>query len=82
MEREEILAKLNNRQQEAVLATVSKAMTGVYILHYSVFHLLVMLIPIHSLATKLGVIALTFILSVLISLAVLSSTLLKKVITL
>ena len=41
-----------------------------------------MLIPIHSLATKLGVIALTFILSVLISLAVLSSTLLKKVITL
>ncbi|HCB0899307.1 TPA: acyltransferase, partial [Klebsiella variicola subsp. variicola] len=31
---------------------------------------------------KLGVIALTFILSVLISLAVLSSTLLKKVITL
>ncbi|HCB1085210.1 TPA: acyltransferase, partial [Klebsiella variicola subsp. variicola] len=59
-----------------------KAMTGVYILHYSVFHLLVMLIPIHSLATKLGVIALTFILSVLISLAVLSSTLLKKVITL
>jgi hypothetical protein len=40
--------------KEAVLATVSKAMTGVYILHYSVFHLLVMLIPMHSLATKLG----------------------------
>ena len=74
--------KKNRELKEAVLATVSKAMTGVYILHYSVFHLLVMLIPIHSLATKLGVIALTFILSVLISLAVLSSTLLKKVITL
>ena len=68
--------------KEAVLATVSKAMTGVYILHYSVFHLLVMLIPVHSLATKLGVIALTFVLSVLISLAALSSTLLRKVITL
>ncbi|MDY0159111.1 MAG: hypothetical protein RBR83_20915, partial [Klebsiella pneumoniae] len=43
---------------------------------------LVMLIPVHSLATKLGVIALTFVLSVLISLAALSSTLLRKVITL
>ena len=29
-------------------------MTGVYILHYSVFHLLVMLIPVHSLATVGG----------------------------
>lgn len=60
--------KKNREWKEAVLATVSKAMTGVYILHYSVFHLLVMLIPVHSLATKLGVIALTFVLSVLISL--------------
>ncbi|HCT7748168.1 acyltransferase, partial [Klebsiella pneumoniae] len=74
--------KKNREWKEAVLATVSKAMTGVYILHYSVFHLLVMLIPVHSLATKLGVIALTFVLSVLISLAALSSTLLRKVITL
>ncbi|MDP0959230.1 acyltransferase, partial [Klebsiella pneumoniae] len=65
--------------KEAVLATVSKAMTGFYILHYSVFHLLVMLIPVHSLDTKLGVIALTFVLSVLNSLAALSSTLLRKV---
>ncbi len=46
--------KKNREWKEAVLATVSKAMTGVYILHYSVFHLLVMLIPVHSLATKLG----------------------------
>lgn len=67
--------------KETILATISKAMTGVYILHYSVFHLLILLIPINSLATKLGVIALTFLLSVAISLLALSNRISKKVIT-
>lgn len=67
--------------KETILATISKAMTGVYILHYSVFHLLILLIPINSLATKLGVIALTFLLSVAISLLALSNRIAKKIIT-
>ena len=57
-------------------------MTGVYILHYSVFHLLSSLIPIGSLSTKLMLIALTFVASVLISMLVLSNPVAKKVITL
>jgi surface polysaccharide O-acyltransferase-like enzyme len=56
-------------------------MTGVYILHYSVFHLLTALIPISSLGTKLMLIVLTFIASVLISMLALSNSLVKKVIT-
>lgn len=57
-------------------------MTGVYILHYSIFHLLNTLIPIGSLSTKLMLIALTFIVSVLISMLALSNSVAKKVITL
>jgi surface polysaccharide O-acyltransferase-like enzyme len=57
-------------------------MTGVYILHYSVFHLLTALIPITSLATKLTLIAVTFAASVLLSRVILASGWLKKVITL
>ena len=68
--------------KETILATVSKTMTGVYILHYSVFHLLTSLIPVTSLATKLLVIALTFVASVLISMMALSNSTVKKVITL
>jgi surface polysaccharide O-acyltransferase-like enzyme len=56
-------------------------MTGVYILHYSVFHLLTAFIPINSLGTKLMLIVLTFITSVLISMLALSNSLIKKVIT-
>ena len=63
------------------LFTISKTMTGVYILHYSVFHLLTALIPISSLGTKLMLIVLTFIASVLISMLALSNSLVKKVIT-
>lgn len=68
--------------KETLLATVSKTMTGVYIMHYSVFHIVTALIPITSLATKLTLIVVTFALSVLIARLILSSTLLKKVITL
>ena len=69
----------NSELKETILATISKTMTGVYILHYSVFHLLTALIPISSLGTKL---MLTFILSVAISMLVLSHSVMKKVITL
>jgi len=72
----------NREVKEAMLAAISKTMTGVYILHYSVFHLLAALIPITSLTTKLLLIALTFISSVLISMLALSNVYIKKVITL
>lgn len=71
----------NSEFKETILATISKTMTGVYILHYSVFHLLTALIPISSLGTKLMLIVLTFIASVLISMLALSNSLVKKVIT-
>jgi len=57
-------------------------MTGVYIVHYSVFHLLTALIPVTSLGMKLALIVLTFITSVLFSMLILSHTVAKKVITL
>ena len=57
-------------------------MTGVYIMHYSVFHLLTALIPVTSLSTKLALIVLTFVTSVLFSLLILSNAVAKKVITL
>lgn len=72
----------SNGFKESVLATISKSMTGVYILHYSVFHLLSAIIPVSSLAIKLLLIVLTFITSVAISLLVLTNPLAKKVITL
>ena len=68
--------------KETILAAISKTMTGVYILHYSVFHLLTALIPITSLSTKLTLIAVTFAASVLLSKLILASGWLKKVITL
>ncbi len=71
----------NSEFKEALLATISKTMTGVYILHYSVFHLLTAFIPINSLGTKLMLIVLTFITSVLISMLALSNSVVKKVIT-
>lgn len=72
----------NSEFKESILAAISKTMTGVYILHYSIFHLLSTLIPIGSLSTKLMLIALTFIVSVLISMLALSNSVAKKVITL
>ena len=57
-------------------------MTGVYIVHYSVFHLLTALIPVTSLGMKLALIVLTFITSVLFSMLILSNAVAKKVITL
>ena len=57
-------------------------MTGVYIVHYSVFHLLTALIPVTSLGIKLSLIVLTFVTSVLFSMLVLSNAVAKKVITL
>ena len=68
--------------QELVRTFLSKTMTGVYIMHYSVFHLLTALIPVTSLSTKLALIVLTFVTSVLFSLLILSNTVAKKVITL
>lgn len=65
-----------------MLAAISKTMTGVYIMHYSVFHLLTALIPVTSLSTKLALIVLTFVTSVLFSLLILSNAVAKKVITL
>jgi surface polysaccharide O-acyltransferase-like enzyme len=72
----------NAEVKEAILATVSKTMTGVYILHYSVFHLLTALIPVTSLAVKLALIALTFITSVLLARLMLGNEMIKKLITL
>ena len=51
-------------------------------MHYSVFHLLTALIPVTSLSTKLALIVLTFVTSVLFSLLILSNKKKKKVITL
>ena len=68
--------------KEKLLATISKTMTGVYILHYSIFHLLTGIIPITSLAAKLMLIILTFVVSVLISWLILSNKVAKKIITL
>lgn len=65
-----------------MLAAISKTMTGVYIMHYSVFHLLTALIPVTSLSTKLALIVITFVTSVLFSLLILSNAVAKKVITL
>lgn len=67
---------------EGLLASISKTMTGVYIVHYSVFHLLSWLIPINSLGTKLLLIALTFVGSVGLATLALASPLVKRVITL
>lgn len=72
----------NAEFKESVLAAISKTMTGVYIMHYSVFHLLTALIPVTSLSTKLALIVLTFVTSVLFSLLILSNAVAKKVITL
>ncbi|MCU2362182.1 acyltransferase [Enterobacter hormaechei subsp. xiangfangensis] len=72
----------NAEFKESVLAAISKTMTGVYIMHYSVFHLLTALIPVTSLSTKLVLIVLTFVTSVLFSLLILSNAVAKKVITL
>lgn len=72
----------NAEVKEAILATVSKTMTGVYILHYSVFHLLTALIPVTSLAVKLTLIALTFFTSVLLARLMLGNAIIKKLITL
>lgn len=68
--------------KETLLAAISKTMTGVYILHYSVFHLLTTLIPVTSLGTKLTLIVITFAISVLLSRLLLLNGLLKTVITL
>ncbi|ORM70291.1 acyltransferase [Pantoea rwandensis] len=68
--------------KETILSTISKTMTGVYILHYSVFDLITSVIPINSLAAKLTLLVVTFAASVLISRLILASSLLKKVITL
>lgn len=67
--------------KDVLLSTMSKTMTGVYVLHYFVFHVLTAFIPIHSLFIKLIVIALTFIVSVLISMVVLSNPVTKRLIT-
>lgn len=68
--------------KETVLATISKTMTGVYILHYSVFDLISAVVPITSLTIKLTLLVVTFAASVLISRLILTHDLLKKVITL
>ncbi len=70
----------NAEFKESILAAISKTMTGVYIVHYSVFHLLTALIPVTSLGMKLALIVLTFT-SVLFSMLVLSNAVAKKVIT-
>jgi len=78
----EVRFRRNAAIKEALLGTISKTMTGVYILHYSVFHLVTALIPITSLATKLTLIVVTFAASVLLSRLILASGWLKQVITL
>ncbi|MFU2314580.1 hypothetical protein [Rahnella sp. PCH160] len=56
-------------------------MTGVYILHYTFFNLLVGWFPVNSLTAKLLVILMTFLLSVMSSMLLLKSNLTKKLIT-
>lgn len=68
----------NAEFKESVLAAISKTMTGVYIVHYSVFHLLTALIPVTSLGMKLALIVLTFITSVLFSMLILSNSVAKR----
>lgn len=72
----------NAALKERVIATISKTMTGVYILHYSVFDFLAAFVPITSLAIKLTLILFTFAVSVLLARLLLTNGLLKKVITL
>ncbi|KAB8310716.1 acyltransferase [Erwinia endophytica] len=62
-------------------AKLSKAMTGVYILHYSFFNLLIQWVNITSLATKLLVIFLTFLLSVILTLVMLRFRLTRALVT-
>ncbi|AVF35770.1 acyltransferase family protein [Rahnella sikkimica] len=64
-----------------MVSSLGKTMTGVYILHYTFFNLLIEWIPIHSLTAKLLVILMTFLLSVLSSMLLLKSNLTKKLIT-
>lgn len=64
-----------------MVSSLGKTMTGVYILHYTFFNLLIEWIAINSLATKLFVILLTFLLSVLSSLLLLKNKITKRLIT-
>ncbi|MGA5654635.1 acyltransferase [Rahnella contaminans] len=64
-----------------MVSSLGKTMTGVYILHYTFFNLLIEWIPINSLTAKLLVILMTFLLSVASSMLLLKSNLTKKLIT-
>jgi len=64
-----------------MVGALGKTMTGVYILHYTFFNILIQWIPIHSLTEKLFVILLTFLLSVVSSTLLLKNNLTKKLIT-
>ena len=64
-----------------MVSSLGKTMTGVYILHYTFFNLLIQWIPINSLTAKLFVILLTFLLSVLSSMLLLKNSVTKKLIT-
>ncbi|KOC89567.1 acyltransferase family protein [Winslowiella iniecta] len=64
-----------------ISATLSKTMTGVYILHYSFFNLLIQWINITSLTTKLLTILLTFLLSVMLTLLLLQFQVTKRLVS-
>ena len=64
-----------------MVGALGKTMTGVYILHYSFFNLLIEWIPIHSLTAKLFVILLTFLLSVASSTLLLKNKVTRRLIT-
>ena len=64
-----------------ISATLSKTMTGVYILHYSFFNLLIQWISITSLASKLFTILLTFLLSVMLTLLMLQFKVTKRLVS-
>ncbi|WP_158784409.1 acyltransferase family protein [Pantoea sp. BAV 3049] len=62
-------------------AKLSKTMTGVYILHYSFFNLLIQWITITSLTTKLLTLMLTFLLSVMLTLVMLRFRMTRPLVT-
>ena len=65
-----------------LLTKTSKSMTGVYILHYSIFALFSSQIVIDSIAIKIAVLLATFVSSVLLSMLLLSNKATRAIITL
>ncbi len=73
---------IHNDMIKILLTKTSKSMTGVYILHYSIFALFSSQIVIDSIAIKIAVLLTTFVSSVLLSMLLLSNKATRAIITL